>query len=88
MKDGDYMAEGNAATPFLEIRSFVRESGALDSEVPAPLRGSPFISVYELEGRTEFLDPEQEAYSTLVQELYDEEFDDAPRAFSISISIN
>ena len=71
------MAEENAATPFLEIRSFVRESEAFDSEVPAPVRGSPFISVYELEGRTEFLDPEQEAYSTLVQELYDEEFDEA-----------
>lgn len=70
------MAEGNAATPFLEMRSFVRESEAFDSEAPV-VRGSPFVSVYELDGQTEFLDPEQEAYSTLVQELYDQEFDEA-----------
>jgi hypothetical protein len=35
------------------------------------------VSVYELEGFSQFLDPEQEAYSTLVQELYDQEFDEA-----------
>jgi hypothetical protein len=72
------MAQGNVATPFLEMRSFVREeSEVFVSEAPAPALRSPFISVYELEGRPEFLNPEQEAYSTLVQELYDEEFDEA-----------
>lgn len=72
------MAQGNVATPFLEMRSFVREeSEVFVSEAPAPALSSPFISVYELEGHPEFLNPEQEAYSTLVQELYDEEFDEA-----------
>ena len=72
------MPQGNVATPFLEMRSFVREeSEVFASEAPAPALSSPFISVYELEGHPEFLNPEQEAYSTLVQELYDEEFDEA-----------
>ena len=72
------MAQGNVVTPFLEMRSFVREeSEVFASEAPAPALGSPFVSVYELEGHPEFLDPEQEAYSTLVQELYDQEFDEA-----------
>src|SRR5262249_11542387 len=72
------MAQGNVATPFLEMRSFAREeSEVFVSEAAAPALSSPFVSVYELEGHPEFLDPEQEAYSTLVQELYDEEFDEA-----------
>ena len=72
------MAEGNVATPFLEMRSFVREeSEVFASETLTPALGSPFVSVYELDGHAEYLDPEQEAYSTLVQELYDEEFDEA-----------
>jgi hypothetical protein len=72
------MAEGNVVTPFLEMRSFVHEeTETLASETPTPALGSPFVSVYELEGHPEADDPELEAYSTLVQELYDEEFDEA-----------
>ena len=70
--------QGNVATPFIEMRSFVREEPEVSvSEIPGPALGSPFISVYELEGRAELLNPEQEAYLTLVQELYDEEFNDS-----------
>ncbi|MEO8381012.1 MAG: hypothetical protein ABI779_15225 [Acidobacteriota bacterium] len=72
------MAEGNVATPFLDTRSFVREeSEAFASELPTPAMGSPFLSLYELDGQSEYGDPEQEAWSTLVQELYDAEFDEA-----------
>jgi hypothetical protein len=72
------MAQGNVVTPFLDMRSFVREeSEVFASEAPAPALGSPFVSVYEMEGQAGFVDPEQEAYSTLVQELYDQEFDEA-----------
>jgi hypothetical protein len=72
------MAEGNVAAPFLELRSFVREDSEIfPSELPTAALSSPFVSVYELDGQTELVDPEQEAYSTLVQELYDEEFDEA-----------
>lgn len=72
------MNQGNVATPFIEMRSFVREEPEVfETEAPSAPLGSPFISVYELEGHEELFNPEQEAYSTLVQELYDEEFDEA-----------
>ncbi|MFZ5893594.1 MAG: hypothetical protein ACOY0T_21205 [Myxococcota bacterium] len=72
------MTQGNVSTPFLDVRSFVREQPELFmQEAEAAPLGSPFVSVYELEGQPEFLNPEQEAHSTLVQELYDQEFDEA-----------
>ena len=72
------MAEGIVVTPFLDVRSFVREdSEVFASEEPAPALESPFVSVYEMGGETPMLTPEQETYSTLVQELYDSEFDEA-----------
>src|SRR5688572_17146989 len=72
------MAQGNVETPFLEMRSFVQEEREVfPSEVLTPPMGSPFVSVYELDGQSEFTDPEEEAYTTLVHELYDEEFDEA-----------
>jgi hypothetical protein len=72
------MPEGTVATPFLETRSFVREdTEVFVSETPTPALGSPFLSVYELDGEMEYADPEQEAYAAMVQELYDQEFDEA-----------
>jgi V8-like Glu-specific endopeptidase len=51
------MAQGNVVTPFLDMRSFVREeSEVFASEAPAPALESPFVSVYELE--SPFLDRE------------------------------
>ena len=51
------MAQGNVTTPFLDMRSFVREeSEVFASEAPAPALESPFVSVYELE--SPFLDRE------------------------------
>ncbi len=70
---------GNVATPFLEVHSFM--AGETDEAMQeASSRDeistrSPFISVYELEGQTEYLDAQSEAYSTLVQDFHDEEFD-------------
>jgi len=72
------MAQGNVATPFLDMRSFVREESEVSElETAKPALGSPFVSVYELEGMPEFFSPEEEAYATLAQELYDQEFDEA-----------
>lgn len=72
------MPEGNVATPFLEMRSFVREESEIFvSETPRSALGSPFLSVYELEGETGYVDPQREAYAAFVQELYDQEFDEA-----------
>ena len=46
--------------------------------VTTPALRSPFISVYELaDGESAIDDPVREAYSTIVDELYDEEFDEA-----------
>jgi hypothetical protein len=74
------MAAGHASTPFLDFKSFVAE----EAEAPQaefrspPAARSPFVSVYELtEGESAFDEPVREAYSTLVDELYDEEFDEA-----------
>jgi hypothetical protein len=72
------MSEGNVATPFLEMRSFVREeSEVFASERATPALGSPFLTVYEIDGQASYADPQQEAYASLVQEMYDQEFDEA-----------
>ena len=74
------MANGNAYTPFVDMPSFVREEGEAPA-VPPPSGGapwSPFLSVYEqIEGEAAFEDPVREAYVSVVQDLYDEEFDES-----------
>jgi len=74
------MTVGHASAPFLDSKSFItEESEAQEPELRStlPVR-SPFISVYEMaEGESAVDDPVREAYSTLVNELYDEEFDEA-----------
>ena len=73
------MANGNSYTPFVDMPSFVREEGEVPVSPPsggAPW--SPFLSVYEqIEGEAPFEDPVREAYVSVVQELYDEEFDES-----------
>ncbi|MGH7335541.1 MAG: hypothetical protein ACREKS_22905, partial [Candidatus Rokuibacteriota bacterium] len=74
------MAVGHSSTPFLDFKSFVAEEAeAPESEFRSPPTArSPFLSVYELEDGESAVDgPTREAYSTLVNELYDEEFDEA-----------
>ena len=71
---------GNASTPFLNFKSFItEESEAQDPETRTmPAFSSPFISVYELaDGESTYDDPAREAFSTIVNELHDEEFDEA-----------
>lgn len=74
------MTVGNANAPFLDFKSFITEEAeAQEPEFRSTLAvRSPFISVYELaDGESAVDDPVREAYSTLVNELYDEEFDEA-----------
>ena len=74
------MTVGNASAPFLDFKSFITEEAETqEPEVQTTLAvRSPFMSVYEsAEGESAFDDPVREAYSTLVNELYDEEFDEA-----------
>ena len=62
--------------PFRDLSSFDRE----EQETPPPATGawSPFVSAYETdEGETSYGEPAREEYAALVNELYDEEFDEA-----------
>ena len=75
------MAVGNASAPFLALDSFIEEEhNTLTDELlrPAAPTQSPFISVYESPaGESEFDEPLREAYTSVVNELYDEEFDES-----------
>ena len=74
------MANGNVLHALCR-HAKLRPRRRRDSAVPPPPGGapwSPFISVYEqVEGEAPFVDPVREAYVTVVQELYDEEFDES-----------
>ncbi len=62
--------------PFLDISSFVIEEVSrndLETSVPP---NSPFLSLYESQ-EGGLVDPETEEYVTFLNELYDEEFDEA-----------
>ena len=65
-------------TPFLEVRSFLAEEveRAYEQTSTGP-SSKPFLSVYELDGFSETGDPNNEAYVTFLNEMYDEEFDEA-----------
>src|SRR5437899_9753786 len=77
---GATMAIATAQTPFLDFNSFNVE-GAQEPRPPfraVALDRSPFLSVYELnEGEVFQNDPVREAYASLMNELHDEEFDEA-----------
>lgn len=73
------MTTGTARAPFLDVQSFLHE----EAEAPPPARSaapswSPFLSVYEsAEGALETDAPLREAYASVVNDLYDEEFDES-----------
>ena len=73
------MSTTSVRTPFLDADSFARE----EMESVPPVRAasgpwSPFLSVYEAEeGENQADQPLREAYAALVNDLYDEEFDEA-----------
>jgi hypothetical protein len=78
------MTVGHVSAPFLGVKSFTTEGNSEEAETqelefrPTPAARSPFMSVYESEdGESAFDDPVREAYSTFVNELHDEEFDEA-----------
>ncbi len=64
--------------PFLEVRSFVAEETERAEPFAAPLTvGSPFLTLYEDESSGERVDPRAEEYALVLNELYDEEFEDS-----------
>lgn len=69
----------NNQAPFLDVSSFMTEEGSrdiIDREVSIP-PVSPFLSFYEAEAGGGPVDPEAEEYVAFLNELHDEEFDEA-----------
>jgi len=63
--------------PFLEVRSFVMEEKEAPEVFEAPAAASsPFLSLYEAENGGGLIDPRAEEYALLLNELYDEEFEE------------
>jgi hypothetical protein len=65
--------------PFLNVMSFVTEEEAADIVEPetSGLQSSPFLALYESEEGDGLIDPQTEQYVVFLNELYDEEFDEA-----------
>ncbi|MEL6676406.1 MAG: hypothetical protein AAFR61_29630 [Bacteroidota bacterium] len=81
----DKTHQSPAESPFLQISSFTQEAAAEKAPlVAAPQlreKSSPFQTIYELEGGVvEAADGEEEVFHLLMDELHDEEFDDAVEA--------
>lgn len=74
------MTAGNAQVSFLNSTSSVFENAdEEEAEVRAttPIQ-SPFVSVYEsIQGEGDYHDPFRKAYAIIVDNRYDEEFDEA-----------
>ncbi len=74
------MSTATARAPFLDFNSFTVAETAL-AQAPSRLTAaarSPFLSAYESsDGEASYPDPVREAYASLVNELHDEEFDEA-----------
>jgi hypothetical protein len=69
----------NNQAPFLDVSSFITEEqnpDVIGSETSTPL-SSPFLSLYESEEPGGLIDPETEDYVTFLNEIYNEEFDEA-----------
>jgi len=68
-------------SPFLDVTSFPRQQlEILEENITrsAPISpSSPFVSVYEMEGGAERVDPESQEFIQFLGELHDEAFDDA-----------
>src|SRR5215203_5523361 len=65
--------------PFLNVQSFVAEEESRDvieSETTGP-PSSPFLTLYKAEEGGALVDPETEEYVQVLNEFYDEEFDEA-----------
>jgi hypothetical protein len=67
-----------AQVPFLEVRSFsAEEAGLSQSGLETPASASPFLALYVTDGEAEAMSPEAEEFGAFLNELYDEEFDEA-----------
>lgn len=63
--------------PFLDVSSFVMEEVSRDTLWTSGPPSSPFLSLYESEEAGGLINPETEEYAAFLNELYNEEFDEA-----------
>jgi hypothetical protein len=63
--------------PFLDVKSFISEEIAQETPETSGPPSSPFLSVYESDDNGALIDPVTEEYVVFLNEIYDEEFDDA-----------
>jgi hypothetical protein len=65
-------------SPFLDVRSYAQEETSTDTAEPQAARqvGSPFLGMYRFEAEGG-ADPQAEAFVSFLNELYDEQFNDA-----------
>ena len=63
--------------PFLNISSFAVEEVTQEIFETSTPPSTPFLSLYESEETGGVIDPETEEYVQFLNELYDEEFDEA-----------
>jgi hypothetical protein len=66
----------NNESPFLDIKSFMAEEVVPELYEASTTTVSPFLSLYEAESGG-MVDPQSEEYVTFLNQLYDEEFDEA-----------
>ena len=74
------MPIGNASVPFLGLTSFITEEAEAAEPVvrASPAMRSPFVSIYESAAGEGAIDEAgREAYAAILDELHDEEFDEA-----------
>jgi hypothetical protein len=65
-------------SPFLDVRSYAQEETSADAAEPQAARqvGSPFLGMYRLDAEGG-ADPQAEAFVSFLNELYDDQFNDA-----------
>jgi hypothetical protein len=66
----------NKESPFLDIKSFMAEEVTSETYEASTTTVSPFLTLYEAESGG-MVDPQSEEYVTFLNQLYDEEFDEA-----------
>jgi hypothetical protein len=67
----------NNQAPFLDIKSFVVDELSQETIETSTPSITPFLPIYEALDGENFIDPETEEYTVFLNELYDEEMDDA-----------
>jgi hypothetical protein len=65
------------SAPFLEVRSFSEEEVSRSIPEVSGRPSSPFLAVYEAGDTGDLIDPQGDDYHVFVNELYDDEFEEA-----------